>query len=89
MKRMTLEELLSREDDCVLLDIEAELVSSIVPATGYTHAYIRRVNAMINEGEMCINPTTYRKVYLPTFAKAVHKELARRWMKIITMEQTI
>ena len=89
MKRMTLEELLSREDDGVLLDIEAELVSSIVPATCYTHAYIRRVNAMINEGEMCINPTTYRKVYLPTFAKAVHKELARRWMKIITMEQTI
>lgn len=89
MKKLTLEELLAREDDGVLLDIEAELISSIVPATGYTHAYIRKVNAMINDGAMCINPTTYRKVYLPTFAKAVHKELARRWMSILTKELAV
>lgn len=86
MKRMTLEQLLAKEKDGVLLDIEMELNSSVVPATGYTHAYIRKINEMINAGEMCINPTTYRKVYLPTFAKAVHKELARRWMSIITKE---
>ena len=76
---MTLEKLLTKEDDGVLLDIQLELKSAIVPATGYAHAYCRKVNNMIDEGELCINPTTYRKVYLPTLAKAVQKELANRY----------
>lgn len=77
---LTLEKLLSKEKDGVLLDIQLELDRAVVPATGYAHEYIRKVNKMIDAGELCINPTTYRKVYLPTFARAVHKELARRWM---------
>lgn len=77
---MTLEQLLAKEKDGVLLDIEIELRDAVVPATGYAHQYIRSVNKMIDAGELRINQTTYRKVYLPTFAKAVHKELARRWV---------
>lgn len=84
---ITLEKLLSKEKDGVLLDIQFELDRAVVPATGYTHQYIRKVNRMIDAGELCINPTTYRKVYLPTFARAVHKELARRWMHIVSLEK--
>lgn len=76
---MTLEQLLRKEQNGVLMDIQHELDEAIVPATGYAHSYIRKINSMIDKGELCINPTTYRKVYLPTLAKAVHKELARRW----------
>ena len=41
------------------------------------------MNRMIDKGELCINPTTYRKVYLPTLAKAVQKEMARRYADIL------
>lgn len=78
-KKMTLDELLSKEDDGVLLDIELELLSAVVPATGKAHEYCRKVNRMIDQGELCINTTSYRKVYLPTLAKAVQRELARRY----------
>lgn len=84
---LTLEKLLSKEEDGVLLDIQIELSNAVVPATGYTHSYIRKVNRMIDAGELCINPTTYRKIYLPTFARAVHKELARRWSNIVRHEK--
>lgn len=76
---MTLELLLAREESGLLLNIQQELAEAIVPATGYAHSYCRKVNRMIDNGELCINPNTYRKVYLPTLSKAVHKELARRW----------
>lgn len=77
---LNLEQLLMKEEDGVLLDIQRELLSTIVPATGYAHAYCRKVNKMIDAGNLCINPTTYRKVYLPTLARAVQKELARRYV---------
>lgn len=76
---MTLEQLLAKEKDGVLLDIQRELSSAVVPATGYAHGYCRKVNRMIDAGQLCINPTSYRKVYLPTLARAVQKELANRW----------
>lgn len=79
---MTLEQLLANEQAGVLLNIQRELAEAIVPATGYAHEYCRKVNRMIDKGELCINPTTYRKVYLPTLSKAVHKELARRWTEV-------
>ena len=78
--RLTLEQLLANEDDGTLIDIQEELLSGIVPATSYAHKYCRYVNRLIDKGEMCINPTTYRKVYLPTLAKAVQKELAARYV---------
>lgn len=69
-KVMTLEQLLSKTDDGDLLNIQEELLSGVVPATGYAHSFCRNVNRMIDRGELCINPTTYRKVYLPTLAKS-------------------
>ena len=86
---MTLEALLQREDDATILNIELELLSAKVPATGFAHSYVRKVNRMIDAGECCINPTTYRKVYLPTLARCVQREAARRWTNIIMKEKTI
>lgn len=80
MATMTLERLLAKEEDGTLLDIYTELQKAVVPATGYAHGYVRKVNALIDAGKLCINPTTYRKVYLPTFARAVQKELANRYV---------
>lgn len=82
-KTMTLEQLLTKTPDGVLLDIQTELLNNIVPATGYAHDFCRKVNKMIDEGELCINPTTYRKVYLPTLAKAVQREMARRYTQAL------
>ena len=78
---MTLEKLLSKTPDGELLDIQKELLTGVVPATGAAHGFCRRINSMIDKGELCINPTTYRKVYLPTLAKAVQRELARRYVE--------
>lgn len=76
---MTLEQLLSKEEDSTLLSIYTELSTRIVPATGYAHAYVRKVNKMIDAGKLCIREDTYRKIYIPTLAKAVLKEMANRW----------
>lgn len=77
---MTLEQLLEKTSDGDLMDIYNEIHSQVVPATGYAHEFCRKVNRMIDKGTMCINPTTYRKVYLPTLVKVVEKEMARRYM---------
>lgn len=79
MKAMTLEELLSVSDDKELLDIYTEIESRVVPATGYAHAFIRRVNRMIDAGKLCVREDSYRKVYMPTLAKAIMKEMASRY----------
>jgi len=79
MARKTLEQLLSTTNDGELLDVVNELNDAVVPATGAAHAFCRKINKMIDRGDLCINPTTYRKVYLPTLAKAVHKELSKRY----------
>lgn len=83
MAKLTLEELLKREKNDVLLDVQLELLSGIVPATGAAHEYCRKVNKMIDMGECCINQSTYRKVYIPSLAKAVQRELARRFTRIL------
>lgn len=88
-KTMTLEQLLIKTSDGDLLDIQEELLSGVVPATGYAHSFCRAVNRMIDKGELCISPTTYRKVYLPTLAKAVQKELARRYTSILKGESFV
>lgn len=76
----TLEELLTTMPDGELVDIYQEIAEAVVPATGYAHGFCRKVNKMIDKGELCINPTTYRKVYLPTLVKLVQKELANRYV---------
>ena len=87
MATMTLEQLLAREEDGTLLDIYKELQKAVVPATGYAHGQVRKVNVLIDAGELCINPTTYRKVYLPTLARAVQKELANRYTHYLQYEK--
>ena len=77
----TLEELLRVTSDEELIDIFQEIDSAIVPASGSAHGFCRKVNRLIDKGELCINPTTYRKVYLPTLVKAAQKELARRYVE--------
>ena len=77
----TLEQLLTVTNTEELIDIYSEIKSAVVPATGYAHGFCRKVNKMIDKGELCINPTTYRKVYLPTLVKAVQQELARRYVE--------
>ena len=77
----TLEQLLNKISDEELIDIHNEIVTAVVPATGYAHGFCRKVNRLIDKGDLCINPTTYRKVYLPTLVKAVQKELARRYVE--------
>ena len=77
----TLEQLLKVTPDEELIDIQIEITNAVVPATGYAHSFCRKVNKMIDKGTLCINPTTYRKVYLPTLVKAVQKELARRYVE--------
>lgn len=81
--KMTLEDLLTKTNDGTLMDIQLELLSGIVPATGHAHTFCRKVNKMIDKGELCINPNTYRKVYLPTLAKAVQREMARRYTQAL------
>lgn len=78
---MNLEQLLKKEQDGVLLDIQLELLECVIPASGYAHQYCRKVNKMIDAGKLQINPTSYRKIYLPTLAKAVQRELARRYVE--------
>ena len=77
----TLEELLRVTSDEELIDIFQEIDSAIVPTSGSAHGFCRKINRLIDKGELCINPTTYRKVYLPTLVKAVQKELARRYVE--------
>lgn len=83
MEKLTLEELLTTIPDGELYDIFREIHSNVVPATGYAHGFCRKVNRMIDKGELCINPTTYRKVYLPTLVKAVQRELSRRYVELL------
>ena len=79
MTTMTLEQLLSVTPDEELLSVHAEIASCVVPATGAAHAFVRKVNKMIDAGKLCIRADNYRKVYLPTLAKAVLKEMAHRY----------
>lgn len=79
MTTMTLEQLLQREPDSTLIDIYHELASCVIPATGYAHAYCRKINKLINAGELQTVPDKYRNVYLPTLSKMIFKEMSRRY----------
>lgn len=80
MPRLTLEVLFSNMPNEDFIDPYLEVSSGIVPATGAAHGLCRKINRMIDQGELCINPTTYRKVYLPTLVKYMQKELSRRYV---------
>ena len=88
MAMLTLKTLLEQETDNTLLNIHLEILSAIVPRNGYAQSYCRRINKMIDAGDCCISPHTYRRVYLPTLVKAVQKELARRYTQHIMNKNT-
>lgn len=77
--KWNLERYMRYVDDKELLDVYNELESGKVPATGYAHGFNRKVNRMIDSGDLCIKDGTYRHIYLPTLSKAVYREMARRY----------
>ena len=79
MRKMTLEKLLSFRDDQELLNIYNELESGKIPSTSYAHDFCRKVNQMVDDGELCVGEGRYRHIYLPTLSKAVYKEMASRY----------
>lgn len=89
MRTMTIEELLMKTDDAELLAIYTELDSRVVPSTGYAHAFVRKVNNMINDGKLCVVQDKYRNVYLPTMTKLIFKELARRYVCRLLYTKTV
>lgn len=89
MRTMTIEELLMKTNDAELLAIYTELESRVVPSTGYAHAFVRKVNNMINDGKLCVVQDKYRNVYLPTMARLIFKELARRYVCHCQYKKTV
>lgn len=79
MPKWNLERYMRYVDDKELLDVYNELESGKVPATGYAHGFNRKVNRMIDSGDLCIKDGNYRHIYLPTLSKAIHREMARRY----------
>lgn len=79
MAKYDLERLLRFTDDKELLDVYDELESGKVPATGYAHGFCRKINRMVDAGDLCVSDGKYRHVYLPTLSKALYKELAHRY----------
>lgn len=79
MRATTLEKLLRYTDDQELLNIYNELESGKIPSTSYAHDFCRRVNRMVDAGDLCISEGSYRHIYLPTLARAVYKEMASRY----------
>lgn len=79
MAKFTLERLLRYADDKELLDVYDELESGKVPATGYAHGFCRKINRMVDAGDLCVSDGKYRHIYLPTLSKALYKELAHRY----------
>ena len=82
-RTMTLEELLTKTPDGVLLDISVEILNAVIPTDSKTQEFRRHINKMIDRGDLCINPSTYRKVYLPTLVKAVQREMMRRYAQAL------
>lgn len=79
MRATTLEKLLKYTDDKELLNIYTELESGKIPSTSYAHDFCRKVNKMVDDGELCVGEGRYRHIYLPTLSKAVYKEMASRY----------
>lgn len=79
MSKWTLERLLKFTDDQELLNIYQELESGKIPSTSYAHDFCRKVNRMVDAGDLCVGDDKYRHIYLPTLSKAVYKEMAYRY----------
>lgn len=82
---MTLEELMSKTTDGELLDIYLEIYNRVVPNDGYAQKFRRKVNKLIDSGDLCLYRNGHRNLYMPTFTKAVEQEMARRYMSLIIL----
>lgn len=78
-KTMTVQQLLAKAPDEKIMYMYEELESGIVPTTSACRQIIRQINRMIDRGTLCINPSSYRKIYLPSLAKLVYAEMATRY----------
>lgn len=78
-KTMTVQQLLAKAPDEKLMEMYEELECGVVPATSACRKMIRQINRMIDQGILCINPSTYRKIYLPSLARLVYAEMAMRY----------
>ena len=79
MRTTTIEKLINNTDDGELLDLYTELESGKVPSTSYAHDFCRKVNRMIDDGEISVRQDGFRHIYLPSLRKLVYKEMARRY----------
>lgn len=86
-KTLTVEEYINAHSDEELLDIALEITKAVIPATGAAHMKLRRINQKIDQGKLCISPTTYRKMYMPTFAKIVLKVFASRHVEYLLKQK--
>lgn len=82
---LTLEQVLQNVSDYSLIEMFLSIKCGIVPATSTVRKFCRKINKLIDEGKVCIGPS-YRKIYLPTLAKAINAELARRYAERILIE---
>jgi hypothetical protein len=79
MRITSIEKLMNSVDDGELLDIYTEIESGKVPSTSYAHDFCRKVNRMIDDGELSVKQDGFRHIYLPSLRKLVFKEMARRY----------
>jgi hypothetical protein len=77
--KMTITELLAKAPDSEIMTMYDEIESGIVPATSACREFTKRVNRMIDQGKLCINPSSYRHVYLPGLTKLLCAEMAKRY----------
>lgn len=78
-KTMTVQQLLAKAPDEKIMEMYEELECGVVPTTSACRKMIKQVNRLIDQGTLCINPSTYRKIYLPSLARLVYAEMAMRY----------
>ena len=87
MHTTTIEKLVKCLSDGDLLDIYLELEDGKVPATGYAHDFCRKINRMIDDGELSAKADGFRHIYLPSLRKLVYKEMSSRYAEYLIYEK--
>jgi hypothetical protein len=63
-----------------LIEMASEIRSGYAPANGPTKKFNKLINRKIDNGEVAINPTQYRRIYLPTLSKLILAECTDRYL---------
>ena len=77
---MTIERVLQLAKDEDLVAIQREIRSKVIPKSGAAHSFCRRINRLIDQGKVEINPFSYRHMYLPSLVKFVSAEISARYI---------